>query len=87
MLPIDPLPDANKRARAESITPIFQSRLAFFPDGAHWMNDYIETMVAFPDDSVHDDDVDCTSMALWYLSVGRVGEQKTVYRIEEDMPV
>jgi predicted phage terminase large subunit-like protein len=87
VLPINPLPLADKRARAESITPIFQARLCNFPAGAHWMNDYIETMVAFPDDSVHDDDVDCTSMALWYLSVGRVGERKTVYHIADDYAV
>jgi len=87
VLPIAPIPDANKRVRAESITPIFQAHLVQFPKGAHWLNDYVETMVAFPDDSVHDDDVDCTSMGLWYLSVGRAGERKTVYHIAEDMPV
>jgi predicted phage terminase large subunit-like protein len=87
LIPVTPLPDAGKRARAESVTPIFRSRLVWFPEGAHWMNDYIETMIAFPDDSVHDDDVDSTSMALWYLSIGRLGEKKTVYRIDDDYAV
>jgi predicted phage terminase large subunit-like protein len=87
IIPVTPLPDAGKRARAESVTPIFRSRLVWFPEGAQWMNDYIETMIAFPDDSVHDDDVDSTSMALWYMSIGRLGEKKTVYRIDDDYAV
>lgn len=87
IFPVSPLPDANKRARAESVTPIFRAKLAWMPAGVHWLNDYIETMVAFPDDSAHDDDVDSTSMALWYLSVGRHGGKKTIYRIADNYEI
>jgi predicted phage terminase large subunit-like protein len=90
VIPIMPVSDADKRARAEAITPIFRSRLVWLPQGAWWLNDYIETMVAFPDDSVHDDDVDSTSMGLWYLSVGRFGKpqnQKKVYVMQDDYAV
>jgi phage terminase large subunit-like protein len=44
-------------------------------------------MVSFPTSTVHDDDVDSTSMALWYLSIGRfnmAAKQKQTYRIKDD---
>jgi len=84
VIAIKPLPDANKRARAESMTPVFRSGLWWMPEGAYWAHDFIETMVAFPDDTVHDDDVDAVCQGLWYLSQGRFTNRKPVYQIADD---
>lgn len=87
VLPMTPISDADKRARAEAITPLYRSGLVWTPDSAYWKSDYVETMVSFPEPTVHDDDVDSTSMALWYLSIGRFNaqaKQKQVYRINDD---
>lgn len=78
-----PLPSDGKRTRAESITPLFRSNLVWMAENAHWLNDYIETMIAFPDPTVHDDDVDSTAQALWYLSQGYRGKGRTVYQMED----
>ena len=87
VIPITPLPGDGKRARAESVTPIFRSKLVWVLADAHWMHDYIETMIAFPDPAVHDDDVDSTAQALWYLSLGISANQKTVYKMEDDYEI
>lgn len=84
---IRPVPDADKRARAESTTPIFRSGLWWMPQGAYWAHDFIETMVAFPDDTTHDDDVDAACQGLWYLSQGRFANRKPVYRIEDNYTI
>jgi len=87
VLAVEPESDMGKRVRAESITPLFRSKLVAMPDSAYWLRDYVETMVSFPTSTVHDDDVDSTSMALWYLSIGRfnmAAKQKQTYRIKDD---
>jgi predicted phage terminase large subunit-like protein len=83
VIPVTPLPGDGKRARAESITPLFRSKLVWMAENAYWLNDYIETMIAFPDPTVHDDDVDSTAQALWYLSQGYRGQERTVYQMED----
>jgi predicted phage terminase large subunit-like protein len=83
-----PLPDAGKRARAEAMTPIFRAGLFHVPETAYWASDFIETMIAFPDDSVHDDDVDAICQGLWYLSQGMMEiPARQVYRIQDDTEI
>jgi len=93
LIPVEgilPLSTSDKRTRAESTTPLFRSSLVWMPESMHWLSDYVETMVSFPEPTIHDDDVDSTSMALWYMSVGQFdisANKKTVYRIVDDYAI
>lgn len=58
--------DSDKRSRAEAVTPLFESGRVFFPEGAPWLQEYIDELLAF-DAGAHDDCVDSTTQALNYL--------------------
>jgi predicted phage terminase large subunit-like protein len=63
-LPVVPIPvHTKKETRAEEVSPIVESGRCKFPRRAPWLNDYVDTMCAFPN-GAHDDDVDMTSLAL-----------------------
>jgi predicted phage terminase large subunit-like protein len=63
-LPIIPFKsDNDKVARANAASPVIEAGKVFLPEGAEWLQDYIDTMAAFPK-AIHDDDVDSTTMAL-----------------------
>lgn len=63
-LPIKPYKiDGDKVARANAVTPIIEVGKVFLPDDADWVQNYIDTLAAFPN-AVHDDDVDSTTQAL-----------------------
>ncbi len=55
--------DGDKVARANAVTPIIESGKVYLPADAEWLQDYIDTLAAFPN-AVHDDDVDSTTQAL-----------------------
>lgn len=58
--------DKSKYVRAEAVTPEFESGRVFLPEGAPWLDEWIEEHVAFPS-ATHDDYVDTTSGALGQL--------------------
>lgn len=64
--------DADKRSRAEAVTPLFEAGKVYLPESAPYMNDYLEELAAFPA-GAHDDFVDSTSMALNHLRGGTPG--------------
>jgi predicted phage terminase large subunit-like protein len=55
--------DASKYVRAESVTPEFESGRVYLPEGASWLDGWIEEHIRFPS-GAHDDFVDTTSGAL-----------------------
>lgn len=69
-MPIIPIGvDNDKIARANSVTPICEAGKVFLPEGEPWVIEYIDQMSKFPN-AAHDEDVDCTSQALSYMSRG-----------------
>lgn len=59
--------DKDKIARANAITPLCESGRVYLPEDLPWVIDYVDQMSIFPA-GAHDEDPDCTSMALSYLS-------------------
>jgi predicted phage terminase large subunit-like protein len=62
-------PRGSKIARAEAVTPQLESGRVHLPDGAPWLEEWIQEHLKFPV-AAHDDWVDCTSGALGYLAGG-----------------
>jgi predicted phage terminase large subunit-like protein len=60
-------PKGDKIARVGAITPLFESGKVLLPKSAPWLNAWLEEHLRFPA-ARHDDQVDCTSLALSYLS-------------------
>lgn len=58
--------DKSKYVRAEAVTPEFESGRVYLPEGAAWLDEWIEEHIAFPSVK-HDDFVDTTSGALGYI--------------------
>ena len=56
-------PQGGKEARAWAIQPQVQAGNVFLPDGAPWLQEFVEEFSAFPLGR-HDDDVDALSQAL-----------------------
>ena len=63
------------------MTPVIEVGKVFLPESAPWLDDYLDTMAAFPN-ADHDDDVDSTTQALNWL-IGR-GDAMGLYRYMED---
>jgi predicted phage terminase large subunit-like protein len=61
----------SKRARAEAVSPQFESGNIYLPDPtiAPWISDYIEELAVF-DNGLHDDQVDASSLGIIKLSEG-----------------
>jgi predicted phage terminase large subunit-like protein len=59
-------PEGGKEARAAAISPQIESGNVYLPEGADWVEDYIEEFSVFPN-GANDDQVDSTSQALLYL--------------------
>jgi predicted phage terminase large subunit-like protein len=63
-------PEGGKIARAQATAPLWEAGSIELPDpqifGAHWMEDYLHNICAFPK-AAHDDDMDATSQALIYM--------------------
>ena len=59
-------PKGGKEARVNAISPAIESGHVFLPDGAPWLEVYIDQFSAFPA-GAHDDMVDSTSQALAFL--------------------
>jgi predicted phage terminase large subunit-like protein len=66
-LPIRPVkPDNDKQSRAHAISPAIKAGKVFLPEGAPWLQDFLDEMSNFPN-GLHDDIVDSTTQALNYL--------------------
>jgi predicted phage terminase large subunit-like protein len=59
-------PRGSKEARVQSVTPLFESQKVWLPKSAPWLDAWMEEHLRFPA-AKHDDQVDCTSLALSYL--------------------
>jgi hypothetical protein len=65
--PVKPIKvDRDKLARAEAVTGLFESGKVLFPEGAAWLDGFIDELASFPS-AVHDDCVDSVTQALNYL--------------------
>ena len=64
--------NTDKVARAHTVTPIIEGGRVWLPEGAHWVDDFIDATVSFPS-SAHDDDVDSLSILLDAISKMHVG--------------
>lgn len=58
--------DADKLSRAQSVTPLVEAGRVFLPEGAPWLQDFMDELAAFPK-GTHDDCVDSLTQALNYL--------------------
>ncbi len=58
--------DKDKVARANAVVPLVESERVFLPQGAAWLDDYLDELSSFPQ-GAHDDQVDATTQALSYL--------------------
>ena len=61
-------PHKSKIVRLELVSPMIESGLAYLPDFAPWLYDYIEELSTFPGGE-NDDQVDSTSQALKYFQL------------------
>ncbi len=59
-------PRGDKTARVQSVTPLFETGKVWLPKAAPWLDGWMEEHLRFPA-AKHDDQVDCTSLALAYL--------------------
>jgi predicted phage terminase large subunit-like protein len=57
----------DKISRANAVTPIIQSGRVYLPKNKEWVFEYVDQMAGFPA-GAHDEDIDCTSQLLNYLS-------------------
>lgn len=60
-------PDGGKEARASACQPAVEAGQVFLPDGAGWLDAFVEELAGFPRGK-HDDQVDALSQALNYLA-------------------
>lgn len=71
-------PVGSKISRAEVASPYFDANQVLLPEYAEWLNDWIESHIAFPNGR-NDDDVDTTSMALARLGTGEIQYIESVF--------
>jgi predicted phage terminase large subunit-like protein len=64
IIPIEP--QGSKDSRLHSVSPLFEAGNVHLPQGAPWLSDYVEELVAFSTEgsTVHDDQIDSTTQAL-----------------------
>lgn len=84
IIPINP--GGGKIARANAVSPSFESGNVYFPKNKQWLYDYETELVSFPN-AEHDDDVDCTTQAVNRLrnitAIEMSEEQKELYEYEQ----
>jgi len=67
VMPIKPIQvDKDKVTRAYSCQPEVENGKVFLPNGADWLDDYLEELVLFPNGK-HDDQVDMTTQYLNFM--------------------
>jgi predicted phage terminase large subunit-like protein len=60
-------PEGGKESRAAAIQPLVEAGNVFLPDGAAWLDDFVQELADFPNGS-NDDQVDALSQVLIYLA-------------------
>lgn len=84
VVPINP--EGGKIARANAVSPSFESGNVYLPQTAKWLYDYETELISFPN-AEHDDDVDCTTQALNRLrsitALEMSEEQKELYEYKQ----
>ncbi len=60
-------PEGGKESRAAAIQPYVEAGNVFLPEGAAWLDEFVQELADFPNGS-HDDQVDALSQALIYLA-------------------
>ena len=70
---------ASKTVRAEIATPFFEAGRVVLPREAPWLDEWIREHLRFPN-AKHDDQVDCTSMALPLMNKAIVREAQRARR-------
>lgn len=60
-------PEGGKESRASAMQPYVEAGQVFLPEGAEWVQTYVDEFAAFPRGK-HDDQVDSSSQAIIYLS-------------------
>jgi predicted phage terminase large subunit-like protein len=64
-------PEGGKEARAASVEPQIEAGNFYLPEGAPWIDSFVEEFALFPKGK-HDDQVDATTQALvWWIAGGR----------------
>jgi len=64
-------PNGSKEARAYAASPTIEAGNVLLPEGAPWVEEYLEEMIRFPS-APHDDEVDQTSQAINYMIKGEL---------------
>jgi predicted phage terminase large subunit-like protein len=67
-------PKGDKISRVQAVTPLFETQKVVLPKSAPWLDAWIEEHLRFPA-ARHDDQVDCTSLALSWLSERNLGAE------------
>lgn len=71
IIPFDPGKFGSKEARAHACSGQFEAGNVFLPEGAWWIDEYIEEWLSFPN-GANDDQVDSTTQALIHLNKSSV---------------
>jgi predicted phage terminase large subunit-like protein len=58
--------DTDKVSRAHAVVPTWEAGRIFVPEGADWVDDFLDQLYGFPK-LVHDDDVDAFTQGINYL--------------------
>jgi predicted phage terminase large subunit-like protein len=65
-------PAGGKEARLQAVSPIFEAGNVHLPLKAEWIGEYVQEVTTFPN-AKDDDQVDCTSQALFKMTDGSKG--------------
>ena len=86
-IPITPFnpKKADKKTRAHSVTPLFESGRVWYPSSKYWAEDVINQCAQFPS-SNYDDLVDSTTQALMRLRQGLFVEHPQDIPLEPSAP-
>lgn len=68
-LPAIEVPNIAKEVRAARVSPTVEAGVVYLPEGAPWVDEFIESMAKFPR-GAHDDDVDSFCITLEWLLYG-----------------
>lgn len=74
LIPVNP--EGSKETRAYAVSPQIEAGNVYIPRKAHWVEDYVEEWVTFPN-GLHDDQVDTTTQALLKLNKRTNGAKVT----------
>jgi predicted phage terminase large subunit-like protein len=74
LLPVRPVKaDTDKVSRANACTPTWEASVIYVPEGAEWVDDFLENLYGFPK-KAHDDDVDAFTQLVRYIVLGMTAQ-------------